>query len=89
MPGEDGFALIQRVRRLPKAAGADIPAISLTAHVREQDRRHAIELGFQAHLAKPVNMTALLATIRRLVPTPGGHRSEPEAKTHPADGRAI
>jgi signal transduction histidine kinase/CheY-like chemotaxis protein len=67
MPGEDGFALIRRVRGLPDSAGGNVPAVSLTAYVREEDRRHAIELGFQAHLAKPVDVTALLATIRSVV----------------------
>jgi signal transduction histidine kinase/CheY-like chemotaxis protein len=72
MPGEDGFTLIGRIRRLPKAAGGATPAISLTAHVRDEDRRHALDLGFQAHLAKPVDVITLLATIRRLVQTAGG-----------------
>lgn len=66
MPGEDGYSLIRRVRRLPSADGGDVPAISLTAHVRDEDRRHAMNLGFQAHLAKPVNLTTLLATIGQL-----------------------
>jgi signal transduction histidine kinase/ActR/RegA family two-component response regulator len=66
MPGEDGYALLRRIRRLPGAQGGDIPAISLTAHARDEDRRHAIDRGFQAHLAKPVNIAQLLATISRL-----------------------
>ena len=66
MPGEDGYALIRRIRRLLKADGRFIPAISLTAHARDEDRRHAIDLGFQEHLAKPVNVAELLTTVRRL-----------------------
>ena len=79
MPGEDGYALIRRIRRL--ANGRDVPAISLTAHARDEDRQHAMNLGFQAHLAKPVNVAHLLATIRRLVP---GAAATP-AVTAPAD----
>jgi CheY-like chemotaxis protein len=71
MPGEDGYALIRRIRRLSKTHGGDIPAISLTAHARDEDRRHAMALGFQAHLSKPVNVALLLTTIRQLT------RSEP------------
>jgi signal transduction histidine kinase/ActR/RegA family two-component response regulator len=71
MPGEDGYALIRRIRRLSKGHGGDIPAISLTAHARDEDRRHAMALGFQAHLSKPVNVALLLTTIRQLT------RSEP------------
>src|SRR5262245_60229641 len=66
MPAEDGYTLIRRIRRLPKAEGGEVPAISLTAHARDEDRRHAMGLGFQAHLAKPVNVAQLLTTIRRL-----------------------
>lgn len=65
MPGEDGYTLIRRIRRLT-AAGCDIPALSLTAHARDEDRRHAIDTGFQAHLAKPVDVGQLLTTVGRL-----------------------
>lgn len=66
MPGEDGYTLIRRIRRLTGEEGGDTPAISLTAHARDEDRRHALELGFQAHLAKPVDVRLLLATIQDL-----------------------
>jgi signal transduction histidine kinase/ActR/RegA family two-component response regulator len=65
MPGEDGYSLIRRIRRLPSWSGG-IPAVSLTAHARDEDRQRALNHGFQAHLAKPVNVGLLLATIRRL-----------------------
>jgi len=84
MPGEDGYALIRRIRRLPTKDGGDIPAISLTAHARDEDRRHAIDLGFQAHLAKPVNIAMLLTTIRQLA-GPGATRTT----TGPAGGQAA
>jgi signal transduction histidine kinase/CheY-like chemotaxis protein len=81
MPGEDGYALIRRIRRLGKSAGGDIPAISLTAHARDEDRRHAMELGFQAHLSKPVNVAQLLTTIARVASEPGNR-----LRVHPGAG---
>jgi len=66
MPGEDGYALIRRIRQLAESDGGDTPAISLTAHARDEDRRRAMALGFQAYLAKPVNVTQLLTTISRI-----------------------
>jgi signal transduction histidine kinase/ActR/RegA family two-component response regulator len=66
MPGEDGYSLIRRIRRLPAQRGGSIPAISLTAHTREEDRAHALACGFQEHLAKPLDVPLLLATIARL-----------------------
>jgi len=84
MPGEDGYTLIRRIRRLPKTAGGEIPAVSLTAHARPEDRRHAMDLGFQAHLAKPVNVAALLTTIRQLA-----GRGATVTATVPAVGQAA
>lgn len=66
MPGEDGYTLIRRIRRLARTEGGEIPAISLTAHARDEDRRHAMAHGFQAHLAKPVDVARLLSTVREL-----------------------
>jgi len=59
MPGGDGFELLRRVR----AAGADVhrlPAIAVTAHARDDDRRRALLAGFQGHLPKPVDHRELL-----------------------------
>jgi signal transduction histidine kinase len=63
MPQEDGYALIQRVRALPRDAGGATPAIALTAFARSEDRTRALTLGFQAHLPKPVELAELLAVV--------------------------
>jgi CheY-like chemotaxis protein len=70
MPGEDGYTLMQRIRRLPSGEGGNVPAVSLTAHARDEDRRHALAMGFQAHLPKPVDVAFLLMTVRRLAGEP-------------------
>jgi CheY-like chemotaxis protein len=67
MPGEDGYSLLRRLRALPPGSGGDTPAISLTAHAREEDRERALAAGFQDHLPKPVNVAALVSVLRRLV----------------------
>lgn len=66
MPGEDGFALIGKVRALTPEQGGDIPAAALTAHVREEDRTKALAAGYQTHLKKPVDPTKLAAAVARL-----------------------
>ncbi len=66
MPDVDGYAFIRAVRRLPHDEGADTPAIALTALVREEDRRQALEAGYHSHLAKPVSREDLVATVGRL-----------------------
>jgi CheY-like chemotaxis protein len=40
-----------------------MPAIALTAFARSEDRTRALLAGYQAHLAKPVESTELIATV--------------------------
>ena len=77
MPGEDGYTLIRRIRGFRTAQGGQTPAISLTAHARDVDRLQAIDSGFQAHLAKPVDIPLLISTIRRLAAGQGEEGAGP------------
>jgi CheY-like chemotaxis protein len=63
MPGMDGLALIEAVRRRLDVARA-VPAIALTAYARSEDRAAALSGGFQRHLAKPVDHLLLVAAVR-------------------------
>jgi two-component system, chemotaxis family, CheB/CheR fusion protein len=66
MPNEDGYTLIRQVRALSAELGGQIPAVALTAHARDDERRESLEAGFQVHLAKPVEPTRLLFVIASL-----------------------
>jgi CheY-like chemotaxis protein len=66
MPGEDGYALIRRVRCLPSARTASIPAAAVTAFAREDQRLHALAAGYQVHLAKPLDPRGLAMTVANL-----------------------
>jgi signal transduction histidine kinase/CheY-like chemotaxis protein len=66
MPGEDGYSLIQKVRSLQSARLSRVPAAALTSFAREEDRRRAVEAGFQLHLAKPVEPGSLIAAVAAL-----------------------
>jgi len=63
MPGEDGYALIRKVRALPAERGGGIPAAALTAYARDEDRRRALAAGFQLHVAKPFDPRELVAAV--------------------------
>nr|WP_229496213.1 ATP-binding protein [Massilia polaris] len=67
MPDVDGFELLARVRSLGPAAGGDLPAIALTAFARSEDRIRALESGFRAHIAKPVEPSELIAIVASIV----------------------
>jgi CheY-like chemotaxis protein len=64
MPGMDGYELIRRVRRTP--AAPRVPAIALTAFARSEDRKRALDSGFDVYLSKPVEPHELLAQVHRL-----------------------
>jgi PAS domain S-box-containing protein len=68
MPDEDGISLIRKLREWERRLRHDVlPAIALTAFGRAQDRTNALEAGFQAHVIKPVEPTALVVAVRSLI----------------------
>jgi PAS domain S-box-containing protein len=70
MPGEDGYALIRRVRALTLEQGGDTPAVALTAYAREEDRARALAAGFQMHLSKPIQPSKLVAVVASIAGRP-------------------
>ncbi|MEG4228333.1 chemotaxis protein CheB [Microcoleus sp. N9_B2] len=66
MPEKDGYFLIREVRTLAAEAGGEIPAVALTAYASDKERKRAIEAGFQAHIAKPVQPVQLALTVANL-----------------------
>jgi PAS domain S-box-containing protein len=70
MPGVDGYEFVRRLRALGAERGGQTPAVALTAYAAESDRVRALRTGFQAHLAKPVDPAALIATLVNLAARP-------------------
>ena len=66
MPGEDGYALIRKLRASEAEREANIPALALTAFSRPEDRLRALSAGFQTRLAKPAEPDQLVAVVARL-----------------------
>jgi CheY-like chemotaxis protein len=68
MPDEDGYALIRRIRKFETGNGHPaVPAVALTAFARDIDRQHALDAGFQQHIAKPVEPEQVLAVVSELM----------------------
>jgi two-component system CheB/CheR fusion protein len=61
MPGMSGYELIGKLRKLPQTATT--PAIALTGFGRGKDVADALQAGFDAHVAKPVSLAALVVAI--------------------------
>ena len=66
MPEEDGYALIARVRALPREKGGAMPAACLTGYVSAEDRRRSLLAGFSMHVAKPIDPAELVAVVASL-----------------------
>ena len=67
MPGEDGYSLIRKIRKLEPSEGGNIPALALTAYTTSEDVQNMLQAGFQTHVAKPVEANVLGRTILRLI----------------------
>src|SRR5437763_2866709 len=65
LPRIDGYELLSRLRRLPHLRG--VPALALTGYARQRDAEAALAAGFDAHVPKPVDPSALAEQVGRLV----------------------
>jgi CheY-like chemotaxis protein len=65
MPGEDGYALIRRIRALESVTGT-LPAVALTGLAHPEDKRRALTAGYQSFVPKPVEVDELAAVIRQV-----------------------
>ncbi|MEW6269576.1 MAG: ATP-binding protein, partial [Thermodesulfobacteriota bacterium] len=66
MPGEDGYALIAKVRTLPGPVGR-LPAVALTAYASTEDRVRLLSADFQMHVAKPADPAEITAAVAAVV----------------------
>jgi PAS domain S-box-containing protein len=69
MPEMDGYALIQQLRALPIEKGGKIPALALSAYVREEDWIRAFASGFNKYVNKPINLELFVQAIDELAET--------------------
>ncbi len=67
MPNMDGYKATQAIRRLNEPRLANIPIIAMTANAFEEDRRDALAAGMNEHIAKPIDITKLLATMQKIL----------------------
>ncbi len=65
LPGLDGNEVAQRIRADLESGG--MPLIAMTGYGQPEDRRRALQAGFDAYLVKPVAPEELARTLRELV----------------------
>ncbi|MGH7269094.1 MAG: ATP-binding protein [Polyangiaceae bacterium] len=67
MPGEDGYDFMKKVRALPPDFGGQTPALALSALAQPADRARALAVGYQAHVAKPVDPRDLVRAVKGIM----------------------
>jgi CheY-like chemotaxis protein len=78
LPDGDGCALIASLRANPEIART--PAIAITGHAEDAALLRTVKAGFDRHIAKPVELGAVLSTILALV-SRGGDTPESHSGT--------
>ncbi len=65
MPVMDGYTATRLLRQDP--AFRDLPILAMTANAMAQDREKALTAGMSDHIAKPLNVDVMFATIARWI----------------------
>ena len=65
MPVMNGYDAARKIRGLDDPQKANIPIIAMTANAFTEDRQVALDAGMNDHIAKPINMSVLVPTLRK------------------------
>ena len=67
MPVMDGYTATQAIRNIPNPKLAGIPIIAMTANAFQEDIKKAEEVGMNGHIAKPLDIPSMKATLRQVL----------------------
>ena len=67
MPVMDGYMAAQAIRSLPDSKIAGIPIIAMTANAFQEDIRKAEQVGMNGHIAKPLDIPSMKATLQHVL----------------------
>ena len=65
MPVMNGYDAAKKIRQMDDPQKAGIPIIAMTANAFSEDKQAALDAGMNDHVAKPINMSILVPTIRK------------------------
>lgn len=65
MPVMDGYETTKAIRELP--GGDKVIIIALSANAFEEDIKKSVQMGMNAHVAKPINVTKLFETLTQIL----------------------
>lgn len=67
MPVMDGYIATQRIRAMENPVLSHIPIVALSANALKEDKVHALSVGMNEHLAKPINMEQVLKVLNEIL----------------------
>lgn len=67
MPEMNGYEAARAIRNLEQKTGRHMPIIAMTANAFAEDIQEAMKAGMDAHVAKPIDMPALMKTLDKLL----------------------
>ena len=67
MPVMDGYEATRAIRALDNPELAGIPILAMTANAFKEDEQAAERAGMQGHIAKPIDIQKMMATIRKVL----------------------
>ncbi|MBR4234828.1 MAG: response regulator [Clostridia bacterium] len=65
MPVMDGYTAVREIRRLPREDASRVPIYAMTANTFAEDIAKALDSGMDGHIAKPIDINALIRVLRR------------------------
>ena len=65
MPVMNGYDATKKIRRMDNPQKANIPIVAMTANAFSEDKQVALDAGMNDHIAKPINMSVLVPTLRK------------------------
>ena len=65
MPVMNGYDATKKIRRMNDPQKANIPIVAMTANAFSEDKQVALDAGMNDHIAKPINMSVLVPTLRK------------------------
>lgn len=68
MPIMNGYDATKKIRALDNKDLANIPILAMTANAFEEDKQAALESGMNGHIAKPIDVNKLMATLDKVLP---------------------
>jgi len=70
MPIMDGYEATRQIRSLQRRDIAHMPIIAMTANAFSEDVTNAIKAGMNYHLAKPIDIGALMGILSKYLQAP-------------------